>query len=375
MRFYRDWVRPLLFRCDPEWVHDIGIRVCEWTGPAAALLPRFRRADPRLATEVAGIRFEDPVGLAAGYDKSGRALRMLAAMGFGFLEIGSVSAEPSAGNPRPRLWRLPEDEAICVHYGLPNDGAERVARRLAGRPRTVPLGINLAPTNRGPNAPPDSAETILADYAKSAALLAPHADYLCLNLSCPNTEQGGDFFAAPGRIGELLGRLEAGRVGCPVFLKVSPAGGDAALERLLAEVEPHRRVAGFAFNLPAGKPSNLRSPRSTWENLPGAVAGKPQRDFLLGRVGALYRRMDRTRYRIIASGGIASGEDAYAYLRHGASLVQVFTALVYEGPFLLGRIRRTLSDLLARDGFASVAAAVGTAHRGQPEQLRPDFET
>ena len=368
MSFYSSIVRPWLFRCDPEWVHDATIRASELAGalsPLRGLITRLTQVeDERLATEVAGIRFPNPVGLAAGYDKSGRAIGFMASLGFGFVEIGSVSADPSGGNPKPRLWRLPEDRAICVHYGLLNDGAEVVAQRLAGKQWPVPLGINIVKTNRGLHAPPDDEEAILSDYERSATRLKDLGHYLCLNLSCPNTEMGRDFFSEPGKITALLNRLAALNMTRPVFLKVSPAGGIAAIERLLESAEPFPWVSGFIFNLPPGKPDTLRTPREVWDKLPGAVAGAPARETSNQCVSELYGRMDRKRYRIIAAGGISSAEDAYEKIRLGASLVELMTALIYEGPALVSRINRGLVKLLERDGFKTITEAVGTAHGG-----------
>ena len=362
---YKSILRPLLFRCDPEWVHNQAIRQAEFFGafpPALGILSRCcGYSDARLATEFCGLRFSNPIGLAAGYDKSGRAIRMMAALGFGHVEIGSVSAFPSQGNPKPRLWRLPADRAICVHYGLLNDGAEVVARRLTGQHWPVPLGINIVKTNYGTNAPPDSAETILDDYLRSVKLLKDLGDYLCLNLSCPNTEMGCSFFALPGKLEELLARLKALNLSCPVFLKISPVGGVAAIEHVLQAAEPFGFVSGFIFNLPPGKPANLRTPRAVWESWPGAVGGEPSRAPINECVRELYRRMDRNRYRIIAAGGVFSAEDAYEKIRLGASLVQLMTGLIYEGPLLIKRINQGLCRLLERDGLKHISAAVGTA--------------
>ncbi|MFZ5829786.1 MAG: quinone-dependent dihydroorotate dehydrogenase, partial [Planctomycetota bacterium] len=351
---YQKLVRSLLFRCDAEWVHDRAIKTSHFVGslgPLCGMVSRWHAyADERLATEVAGIRFANPIGLAAGYDKSGKAVPMMAALGFGFIEIGSVSADPSAGNPRPRLWRLPKDRAICVHYGLPSDGAEVVAGRLAGKRFSVPLGINIVKTNRGIDAPPDPDDAVLQDYVRSVSLLKDLGSYLSLNLSCPNTECGRDFFSIPGRLAELLTMLGELKVHCPIFLKISPVGGVAAIEQLLESVEPFPLVSGFMFNLPPGKPPGLKTPRSVWEAMPGAVAGDPARGPLDDCLRELYRRMDRSRYRVMAAGGVFTAEDAYEKIRLGASLVQLMTGLIYEGPGLVPRINRGLCRLLERDG-------------------------
>jgi dihydroorotate dehydrogenase len=365
MSLYTQCIRPVLFRQDAERVHDAVIRLSEIAGSLSFVRKMARGffgfSDARLATEVAGLRFANPVGLAAGYDKSGRAIGMMAALGFGFIEIGSVSADPSAGNPKPRLWRLPQDRAICVHYGLPNDGAEMVGRRLTGRRWAVPLGINVVKTNRGIDAPPDSDAAILDDYVRSVSRLKGLADYVCLNLSCPNTEMGRDFFADPARLAELFAALRELDLRCPLFLKLSPRGGIAAIEQMLETVEPFRFVSGFIFNLPPDKPATLRTPRSVWESLPGAVAGEPARETINTCVRELYRRMDRRRYRIMAAGGVFSSVDAYEKIRLGASLVQLMTALIYDGPGVVKRINQGLCRLLERDGLANIGQAIGTA--------------
>ena len=367
MSLYERIIRPLLFRADAELMHRCAVTCARWAGHApvtSALAAAYAVRDPRLETEVCGLRFPNPIGLAAGYDKNGRAARFLAALGFGHVEIGSVSADGSEGNPRPRLFRLPRDRAIVVHYGLPNAGARAVAAHLASVRLPVPLGINIVKTNRGIDAPPDRDDEIIDDYVRSVTALHARADYLMLNLSCPNTEMGRDFFADKHHVARLLARLSALEVRCPVFLKVSPQGGVCAIERLLEAAEGAPCVSGFAVNLPPGKPDTLTTPRRVWACMPGAVAGKPVEGLINACVRELYRRMDRERYRIIAAGGVFSAEDAYAKLRLGASLVQLLTAMVYEGPGVVKRINQGLCRLLERDGFDKVSQAVGADNPG-----------
>jgi dihydroorotate dehydrogenase (fumarate)/dihydroorotate dehydrogenase len=366
MNLYRFLLRPLLFRFDPETVHQRTVEACRLVG-TLPLVPALARSclsftAPELQTEVAGLRFENPIGLAAGWDKSGRALRMLDHLGFGFAEIGSVSARPSAGNPKPRLFRLPLDRAIVVNYGVPNDGAEVVARRVAAyRPRR-PLGVNLVKTNDGPEAPPCGDEEILADFERSASLLHRHAGYLALSLSCPNVQGGGDFFARPGNVERLLARLRSLGLQCPVFLKTAPSLEPADYDRWLDEAGGFEFVRGFIFNLPRGKPDTLQltTPRAVWEKLPGAVSGKPVEALIDQCIRGLYRRLPPGRFAIIGAGGVFGTEDAYRKIRLGASLVQIYTALIYEGPGIVKRINRGLCQLLARDGFRHVSEAVGT---------------
>lgn len=365
---YRRFLRPLFFRCDPEWAHDQAIRWSARSQSVPGLLRCcshvFRQSDERLRVDLAGIPLENPVGLAAGYDKSGRAVETMAALGFGFVEIGSVSASPSPGNPKPRLWRLPDDEATCVHYGLPNDGALTVKEHLERQNRSVPLGINLVNTNDGCGSRHADADTILDDYVRSASVLSASAAYLMLNLSCPNTSDGREFFDEPDHLSELLERLRPivqGPTGVktPVFLKVSPDGDDASIDRLLKTVDNDPLVKGFMFNLSSRRRSGLTTPQPTWIDLPGAISGKPTREWMLKKVGELYRKMDRDRYQIIAAGGVSTAEDAYRLIRQGASVVQLLTALVYEGPGVVKRINRGLIKLLDRDGIEKVTDLVG----------------
>jgi dihydroorotate dehydrogenase len=304
-------------------------------------------ADARLAVDVAGLRFATPLGLAAGFDKSARAVPLLSALGFGHVEIGSVSADPSAGNPRPRLFRLPGERAIVVHYGVPNDGAARVAERLS-RPRpAVPLGVNVVSTNRGAASAVEPDEAVIADYVESVRRLQRLGDFVVLNLSCPNTRDGRGFFADRARLRALLDALGGLGVERPLFVKVAPFGSAAELDTFLAAVEPAPFVSGFSVNLPPGNPFGLA----------GAASGLPAAAAAERTVAELHRAADR--FAVIGSGGVSSADDAYRMIRLGASLVQVYTALVYEGPGLVRRLTEGLGALAARDGFASIGDAVG----------------
>jgi dihydroorotate dehydrogenase len=339
---YSRLVRPLLFRADPERAHEWAVRAAELAGRRPVVcraLASRAFVDERLAVEVAGLRLRSPLGLAAGFDKSARGVPLLASLGFGHVEVGSVSADPSAGNPRPRLWRLLDERAIVVHYGVPNDGAVRVAARLAPGRAAVPVGVNVVSTNRG-DAEASSDEAVIADYVRSVGLLAPLADYVCLNLSCPNTRDGRGFFADRSRLRELLDRLVVER---PLFIKVAPFAGAADLDSFLA-VADAPLVSGFSVNLPPGAR--------------GAVSGPPARAAALRTVTELRRASGRP---VIGSGGVSSAADAWGMIRAGASLVQVYTALVYEGPGFVRRVTRELGVLVARDGFERVGDAVGTA--------------
>jgi len=263
LNLYKKLIRPALFRLDAERAHDLAIDIASRSSDlsfihsAVSVYSTVR--DERLSTEVAGMMFENPVGLAAGYDKSGRSVDGLSSLGFGHIEVGSVSIDPSIGNPKPRLFRLPEDEAVIVHYGLQNDGAQVVRDRLINRKTSVPVGVNIVKTNRGMHAPPDRSSDIIDEYVRAVKMLHDCADYVTLNLSCPNTGDGRDFFAEHVQTGVLLEALKEMQVRAPMFLKVSPLGGVPAVEHLLEAVDPFEFISGFIFNLVPGVQASLRS--------------------------------------------------------------------------------------------------------------------
>jgi dihydroorotate dehydrogenase len=357
---YSTLIRPLAFRLDPETAHHLAIAAGARLGWAArAMRAATRVDDDRLAVDVAGLHFPTPIGLAAGFDKSGSAISALAGLGFGSIEIGSVSLDPSPGNTKPRLWRLPDDDAIVVHYGLPNDGVADIAERLRCTRLPVPLGINLVVTNRGPGSAPLTADQIIGEYAGAAGAMAPHADYLMLNLSCPNTVDGRDFFADAGHLDACLAALGETRLQRPVFLKVSPLGGVEAIERVLAAADGRDFVSGFMFNLPPVKPEGMRTREQVWRTIPGAVSGPPASALADLCIRETFRRMDRKRHVLIGAGGVSTAQDAYAKIRLGASLVQLLTALIYQGPGVVRAITMGLAQLLARDGVKNVRDVVG----------------
>jgi dihydroorotate dehydrogenase (fumarate)/dihydroorotate dehydrogenase len=363
MGIYSRLISPLAFRRDAEETHNFAIHAAERAGSSrlicGAIAARYVRQFSRLATTVAGIPFRNPLGLAAGYDKNGRGIPLWAALGFGHIEIGSVSADPSCGNPKPRLWRIPDDRGIIVNYGLPNDGADAVAVRLRNTRTTVPLGINIVNTNHGPHASPESDDAIIDDYIRSIRRLDRCASYLMLNLSCPNTADGRAFVSDSCRVRRLFEAVHVAAPVKPVFLKVAPFPDVRSLEAFLEQVDRVPVVRGFGINLPPGKPAPLKTAGALLGKMPGAVSGLPCRDLMDGAGAELYRRMNRKRHCLIATGGVFDAAGAYRKIRLGASLVQILTALIYEGPGIVRRIAGGLDELLARDGFTSVSDAVG----------------
>ena len=362
MNVYRSLLRPLLFRCDAEWTHDTTLRTCHALAKSAFLRERVRRHfacdDPRLACNVAGLAFPNPIGIPAGFDKDAHAGLMLEALGYGFVETGSVSRDPSPGNlARPRVFRVPADEGLMIFYGVPSEGAQVVAQRaIATRPR-VPFGISLVEANTGRMSPIDD---VVKQFTDAARTFAGLADYLQLNINCPNTTGGESPLDDPGNLALLLqGLREVGNLP-PVFLKITPIRTPAAIEAIVAAVEPFAFIKGFVLNTEARKPyTGLNTPQKVLQKMPGTLCGPVRKKPVDEAVATWYRRINRDRHVIIAAGGISSAEDAYRRIRLGASLVGVLSALVFRGPGVVRDIKEGLCRLLERDGFANVSQAVG----------------
>jgi dihydroorotate dehydrogenase (fumarate)/dihydroorotate dehydrogenase len=357
MGLYESGVRPLLFRLDAERAHDLAVRGAELCGRSRLVTGATRRAlavhDGGLRTRFAGLELPNPLGLAAGFDKNGRAIAMLGALGFGHVEIGSVSAWPSGGNPRPRLFRIPQDEGIVVAYGVPNDGAEAVRRRLGAHPSHAALGINLVKTNDP--ARPAVAPDVYEDYARSFAELQDRAQYVALNLSCPNSAADRDFFDDLPRIDALLERLAGCAPRVPVILKLKPTTDAGVLREIVAIAGRHPFVAGFSINLPAGKPRalDLRTSSKALAAMPGAVGGHPVEAYVNTILGTL-AQLAGPRHALMAAGGVTTAEAAYRKLTLGATVVQLYTGLVYHGPGLVRELLTGLTRLLERDGHGSL---------------------
>ncbi len=354
MGIYGWLLRPILFQMDPEEAHHFSQRAAltlsaGW--PLAAGFFQYQAKD--LEVRLAGVRLDNPVGLAAGFDKNGVLVGMLGHVGFGFAEVGSATARPSAGNPRPRLFRLASDEALINRLGLNGDGAEVIARRLAGSRFTLPVGLNISKTN-DPSITGDKAvEDILFTFAKVRDL--PVA-YVTVNASCPNTKEG--ILAEKEGLSAILdGMQKQNQRRLPIFVKLSPDSSEQLLEDL---VDSARRfgVAGFVCGNTTVTRGGLVAPAGEVEKAgPGGLSGPPLRPLALNLCRCVYR-LKSPDQQIIAVGGIASGQHAYDFIRNGAVALQIYTALVYHGPSLPRRICTELSALLKRDGL-TISEAVG----------------
>ncbi|XP_068812432.1 dihydroorotate dehydrogenase (quinone), mitochondrial [Struthio camelus] len=358
-QLYAAAVMPALRAVPPEAAHGLALRAA-----ACRLLPPARPDGPDLEVRVLGRRFRNPVGLAAGFDKHGEAVDGLFRMGFGFVEVGTVTPEPQEGNPKPRVFRLTEDEAVINRYGFNSHGHAAVERRLRARQQTqrglteagMPLGVNLGKNKSSADA--------AADYVAGVRTLGPLADYLVVNVSSPNTP-GLRELQGRAELRSLLTKVLAERDLLPcerkpaVLVKIAP-DLTAQDKQDIASVVREVGVDGLIVsNTTVSRPGGLRSERRAE---PGGLSGKPLRELSTRTVRDMYA-LTRGQVPIIGVGGVSSGRDALEKIRAGASLVQMYTALVYRGPPAVAAVKRELEELLREQGFSSVAEAVGADHR------------
>lgn len=335
--------KPALFLIDPEKAHRLTI-----AGLKAAPLPAVRH-DPALASEVAGVTFPAPVGIAAGFDKDAEVPDAVLGLGFGFAEVGSITPRPQAGNPKPRLFRLAEDRAVINRMGFNNGGADAALERLeARRGKAGVVGINIGANK-------DSDDRI-ADYAVMTKLMAPHATYLAVNISSPNTP-GLRALQDEGALVELLDAVfEArGADGPPIFLKVAPDLEPEDVDSIARIAMDKKLGALIVSNTTISRPPL----KSSQAGETGGLSGAPLRDLAQQRIRD-FRKATGGAMPLVGVGGIGSADDAWARIRAGASLIQIYSALVYEGPGLAQKINRGLVQRMKREGFSTIAEAVGT---------------
>lgn len=349
-------LRPLLFMLDAETAHRLAVQAL-----ALGLTADWRQpADPVLAQDLWGKRFANPIGLAAGFDKNAETLAHVFKLGFGFAEAGSVTPKPQYGNPKPRVFRLPEQRAVINRYGMNNEGlaafqARVKAWRDAGNQET--LGINVSPNKDAVDGP--------RDYVTGITALAPYADYLVMNISSPNTP-GLRGLQNRAELTQLLATAVAARDATaakpPLLVKIAPDLTDE-MAADIAEVVLAAKLDGMIIsNTTVARPADLPE---RFKSEAGGLSGAPLRAAATELLRKMYR-LTGGKLPLIGVGGIASGADAYARIRAGASLVQLYTSLVYEGPALITRINHDLAACLSRDGFTRLADAVGADHRAAP---------
>jgi dihydroorotate dehydrogenase len=336
-------LRPLLFTLDAERAHGLTLKALAVRGRLPAYAPT---RNPRLATNIGALAFANPLGVAAGLDKDGVAIDGLFAMGFGAVEIGTLTPLPQAGSPKPRLFRLVADRAVVNRMGFNNGGLEAgLTNARAAKRRTGRLGINVGANK-------DSSDRI-ADYVTGVSAAARHADYVTINISSPNTPGLRDLQHGAA-LDELLAACAEARGTTPLFLKVAPDLDTAAIDGIVRAAMARQTDAIIMGNTTVSRPP-LRSPHGSET---GGLSGAPLAALARQRLADV-RSASGDGIALIAAGGVDSGAEAYARIRAGASFVQLYSALVFEGPGLAHRILTEVEACLARDGFASVADAVG----------------
>ncbi len=341
-----DFAKPFIFTLDAEKAHRTTIAGLKFLPPIGSV-----KHDPILASEVAGLNFANPVGLAPGFDKNGEVPRAMLHMGFGAVEIGTLTPRPQAGNPKPRLFRLTEDRAVINRMGFNNDGQSAAIKRLVADKRTLLpgiLGINIGANK--------DSEDRIADYVAGVENMGGYADYLTVNISSPNTP-GLRALQDKGALTELLTAVQNANAAFakPVFLKLAPDLEPEDIKDICEIALDKKLDALIVSNTTISRPDL----KSSHAGEAGGLSGAPLKELALQRLRD-FSTICGSEIPLIGVGGIENAADAYARIRAGASLVQLYSALVYEGPGLARRINRDLAKMLARDGFANVAEAVGT---------------
>ena len=357
---YKAIFQKIFFQVDPEVVHDRILKVGRVLGgnaPTRKLTSfLFSYSNKRLEQTILGVRYSNPIGLAAGFDKEAELTNILPAVGFGHAEVGSITGEPCKGNPKPRLWRLKKSKGLVVYYGLKNEGCEKISRRLKSKKFSIPIGTSIAKTN---NKETVGLERGIADYVKAYKKFTTVGSYFTINISCPNTF-GGEPFTDARRLDKLLHEIDKIPTKKPVFLKISPDLSKYEVDKILRVVDNHKINGFVCSNL-----TKIRKNKKIIEkSVPrqGGMSGKVVEDLSNELVSYIYRET-KGKYTIVGCGGVFSAEDAYKKIKLGASLIQLITGVIFEGPQLISDINQGLVRLLKKDRFNNISQAVGIENK------------
>lgn len=354
INMYKYLLRPLLFRLTADYTHEATIKMAssvsknKWVLKSTDALYNYK--DPGLSQNLWGLTFPNPIGLAAGFDKNATAAPIMSRLGFGFIEVGSLTANPSTGNPKPRSFRLPKDRSLINRLGLNNDGSQTISRRLNNLDLNIPLGVNIAKTHD----PSIVGERALNDYLISFNLVKDVADYITLNISCPNTEEGKTF-EEPESLEALLTKLKIEKDSSlpPVLVKFSVDLEPLQLTELISVCEKFA-VSGYVATNTSSKRDSLITSKHVLSNIgKGGLSGKAITHKSTSVIEQIYAQTKGEK-PIIGVGGIDSSRDAIDKLKAGADLLQLYTGLVYEGPSLVKKINRELSAYLRENGIEKV---------------------
>ena len=353
---YRNVLKRVFFLMDPEVVHDRTVRMGKILGSnfitRDLVSLKLGYSNSKLRQNVLGIDFRNPIGLAAGFDKNAELFKVLPSVGFGFEEVGSITGERCEGNPKPRLWRLKKSKGLVVHYGLKNEGCKVLSEKLRGKKFKFPVGISIAKTN--------CKETVdttkgISDYFKAYKAFRDIGDYYTINISCPNA-YGGEPFTDAKKLDKLFKKLDSIPRNKPVFLKISPDLSRKEIDSII-KVGRKYKIDGFVCtNLTKKRDNNKIIDANVPEK--GGISGPIMKDLSNDMIGYIYSKT-KGEFVIIGCGGVSSAQDAYVKIRLGASLVQLITGMIFEGPQLISDINLGLVKLLERDGFENISEAIG----------------
>lgn len=353
-----------MFLTDPEKAHNKAIVLGKFFSKNMVLknfLSYFLVYENKaLEQTIKGIKFKNPVGLAAGFDKNAELTEITGALGFGFEEVGSITGEACEGNPKPRLWRMKKSKGLVVWYGLKNDGCEMIFQRLKQLKFNIPIGINIAKTNSKKCSDTDEG---IKDYVKAFSQLLDIGNYFTINISCPNAF-GGEPFTEPEKLEKLLSALEKYPTKKPIFVKLPPDLNKKQVDSLI-EVCKNHHVDGFVISNLTKKKELMDVDEKEYQKVykgNGGISGKAVEKLSNELIAYVYKNYGE-RFLIIGCGGIFSAQNAYKKILLGASLVQLITGMIFEGPQLISQINRGLVKLLEKDGFKNISEAVGADFR------------
>ena len=361
---YKQILRPLLFKGDPERVHNTTLLIGRFIGASGLsqlLRKRFVFKDKRLENEVMGIKFENPVGLSAGFDKNAQLIEIIPDIGFGFMEVGSITAEPCLGNLKPRLHRLTKDKGIIVNYGLANNGSVKIYNELKNKKVRIPLAISIAKTNN----PLIKGDLSVDDYFKTFELMKGIGNFIVINISCPNVGDGRSF-EDPILLKKLLKKIDKIRKNEIILLKLSPDINNKNLDEIIKLAQTYK-INGFIISNLTKKRENLSEDKNL--RYSGGISGKPVKNKSDNLIKEIYKKT-KGRFVIIGSGGIFSGKDAYEKIKNGASLVQLITGMIYEGPGIIKKINKELVELMKKDGYKNIKEVIGENARWQRKIMK-----
>lgn len=352
-KLWEKLIRPVMFRLDAESAHELGIRALR-LGLASSFAAQNSKASTTIGVEAFGLKFPNPIGIAAGFDKNGVVVDRLADLGFGYVEVGTVTCEPQAGNPKPRLFRLPAYKALINRLGFNNDGATAVAERLRNLDRKCIVGVNIGKNKDVPN------QEAVENYLKCFELVQPVADYIAVNISSPNTP-GLREMQKPEALEDLLSALQERNRGLgtkPLLIKIAPDLTVSDIESIV-DVAIQHEIAGIIATNTTIERSGLTADEIARFGQ-GGLSGAPLKNRSNEVISAIYRYA-KGRLPIIGVGGIFTAEDAFEKITAGANLLQAYSGFVYSGPSFAVDISRGLASICSSRGFSNISEAVGSA--------------